>query len=234
MSIGSSARPMRSASRQNASIRSFSARQNVEQGVRLGVVGGDRVEHATHQCVVVVRHGFARPPRRPGRPREPAISARTATNSRSASARMCSGVSVAERIVWRILRGEEVRAQARLPLAARQDDIAEMRLEGRKGLGGGGGSGGEPGSQGHHGGSSTASAAARASAMSSAIPGSCSIAFSVWKRPTGRPSSVPTSAALAPASTAGSPSSRPATLVSRSARGANSREIRLKNPSPRR
>ncbi len=48
--------------------------------------------------------------------------------------------------------------------------------------------------------------------MSSETPESWLSAVSVWNRPTGRPSAVPTSASRAPSSTAGIPSSRPATL----------------------
>ena len=69
-----------------------------------------------------------------------------------------------------------------------------------------------------------ASAAASASSISSSMPGSCRSAVSVWNRPTGRPG-VPTSVARAASRTAGSPSSRPAVEVSRSASGANSRAM---------
>ena len=67
-----------------------------------------------------------------------------------------------------------------------------------------------------------------------ATPGSWVSAVSVWNRPTGRPSSVPTSAAFAPSSSAGRASSRPATLASRSPSGANSRDSNENRPSPKR
>ena len=57
------------------------------------------------------------------------ISARTAAYSRSAAARIRSGVSVSERIVWRIFAREEVAAQPALALARGQDDVAQVRLE---------------------------------------------------------------------------------------------------------
>ena len=190
MSIGSSTRPMRSRSVQNASIRAFSARQKSSSSA--GPDARPRWRRG--------RRGRARP-RRPGPARRArqtghrsrasrTISARTAANSRSAAARIRSGVNASERIVWRIFRANSSRAEPSVALARRQDAHREGALEGgERGLARGRGRVEPRPDARHRRVVGAASAAARASSISSPTPGSWSSAVSVWNRPTGRPSS---------------------------------------------
>ena len=115
-------------------------------------------------------------------------SPRTATYSRSASARIRSGVSVSERIVWRILAANSSRPRRPSPsLAGRTtsrrwaSNAASAASRPRRRRPSAGDQ--RPATAGS---SRRARAAARASSICSPIPGSWRRAASVWNRPTGR------------------------------------------------
>ena len=168
----------------------------VEQVVGLRVLGGDGVEDAADERLLVVRAAAARAARS-ARARARAGPSRPGprTYSRSAAARIRSGVSVvgAHRVAH--LLGEQRRAEAALAVARGQDDVAQVGLEGGHGGPRGRGRRVEPRRQGGDGGSvaAAASAAASASAISSSMPGRAGAARSrSGTAPTGRPA-CPTS-----------------------------------------
>ena len=106
MSSGSSARPMRSCSRQNASIRAFSARQKSSRSSRRP---GARaaIASSTPRTRRASSSGRAAGRPAPGRPQVAGEPDHLGPDGRELAirpARMRSGVSVSERIVWRILR----------------------------------------------------------------------------------------------------------------------------------
>ena len=163
-------------------------------------------------------------PARPGRarPRRPGSAGRRTTSARARGpggpsrpgrrrtrARrrpwIRSGVSVSERIVWRILVANRSRPSRPSPsLAGRTTSrrwVSKPATARARGLGRGGQARLD---RGHRwvGRCARPRAAASASSISAPIPGSCFSAVSVWNRPTGRPAS-PTSVARAASSTAG-------------------------------
>ena len=210
----------------------------VEQVVGRRVLGGDRVEDAADERRRRRRDGAStRAPGRPqlarrGGPSRPGPP-RTRARPRPGSA---PGVSVSERIVWRIFAANSVGAEPALAVARGQDDVAQVGLErGRAAARAVAAAAVRRGRTAATAGSSSAPRprpAASASAMSSSIPASCLSAVSVWNRPTGRSAHRRRASPRAASSTAGSPSSRPAVDASRSASGANSRASRVNRPSP--
>ena len=225
ISSGSSARPMTSWSRQNASIRRDLRAAALEELVRLrdapwrsrrGRPGPSRNrpppgcrlwrrsaagDRAASSARGRARAGSSRPARprtraRPGRGRRPGVRS--------------------TRRVWRSLAAKSSGAEPALTFRRRQDDVPEVRLERAQG------SRGRVAAAARRRGTSAcdrgvvgaASAAASASSTSSPMPASCRMAISVWNRETGRPP-VPTSSSPAASTIAGSPSSRPATEARR-------------------
>ena len=177
---------------QNASIRAFSSRQKSMQVAGGLMHAGDRVEDAADERALLGRAGLSGRHLGQSSPASLTISPRTATNSSSAASRIRSGVSVSERIVWRIC-GRTDQPQPALALARGDDDVAKVLREGRsRAAFAAAAAAPSRGRRAVTAASSDALAAATASSMSSTMPGSCSSAVSAWNRPTGRPSPGPT------------------------------------------
>ena len=161
-------------------------------------------------------------------------SARTASNSRSAAARIRSGVSVSERIVWRILRAKSSAPRRPSPSLAGRTTSRRCALEGgERGLGGVAAASRRGRSAATPGPSPAADRRSQASSISSSTPGQLlerGLGLEPPDRATGagpderrpRPRRGPR----------GMVSSRPATLARRSASGANSRASSGNRPSP--
>ena len=137
--------------------------------------------------------------------------------------------------MWRIFAREQVRAEAALAVAGGQDDVAQVRLERRRARpwrsrpprSAGAGARRPRGRVGRR---PRRRRARRRSARR--CRAAARSAVSVWNRPTGRPLDADQRLARRRRGRAGRPSSRPATDVSRSASGANSRAMSVNRPSP--
>ena len=235
MTSGSSVSPTRSRSAQNASIRAFSARQKSRRSSAAGcsAATASSTPRTSRSSVTGIGSSGRQTGHRSRASRT--SSARTVTYSRSASARIRSGVRSSDRIVWRILAANNVRPIRPSPSlagsttsrrcaskAASASRAVSAAAESR------GASAATAGSVG-----AAESADSSASEISASMPASWRRAVSVWNRPTGT-SSWPTSLARAASRSCGSVSRRPAVDASRSASGANSRALSVNRPSPTR
>ena len=210
----------------------------VEQVVRLGMLGGDGVEHAADER--------ARRRRDAGSPGHQAghrsrasrtISARTA---RVLALRLGQDPLRGQRLgAHRVahLRREELRAEPALAVARRQDDVAQMGLEGGQGRAAGRRGGGQARQDG---GDAPDPSAAAASAGDERVVDELLDPRQLAERrlglePSDRASGMADEASRAPRrAPPADASSRPAVDASRSASGANSRAFRVNSPSPTR
>ena len=130
ISSGSSARPMRSRSRQNASISAFSWQAEVEEHVGGRVFRGDGVEDATHEGAVVVGTRPVRAPRRPDLAGDADhlgpdhVELALGAGEDPLRGQLVGAHGVAH------LPGEPFGAQAAIALARGQDHVAQVRREG--------------------------------------------------------------------------------------------------------
>ena len=191
ISSGSSARPIRSRSRQNASIRAISARQKSSSSSAARVLGGDRVEDAADERRRRRRaSGGRRAPRRPQLAGEPdhlgpdghVVALGRPRGSAPASAPSSASCGASSRRTARGRAGPRPRSPGRTTsrrcasnAASAARAVSAAAREARQ----------HGGDRGSSGGGLGRARARRRSAPS--IPGSCASAVSVWNRETGRP-----------------------------------------------